>query len=621
MSVVAKWKWFLLAVIVVAGLAALRRAVRGTDILDLRAADVPLRPVVLENGNLTDRFPESFSLQVAVLLTRDEGAFGVVHAFREMGIPFFVTHDLHRAVQHHLVLICPWVDSKTFTEEQAQTLTRFVESGGVVYADDVFWGALKPLFGFHNFVALRTRHWVSFGSSQSPLFKYLKRPDERRVRLGSSRTDSIFTTNGYESDGTPEVVARFEDGSAALLAKTVGRGKAYLSGVQLEDTVLRGQINRNSAGESAYVNTFDPGADVWMLILRAWYEDSSPDAIRLATIPNGQRSVLMLSHDVDWDYSVPATLEFAAMEKRHHDSATYFMQTKYVSDANSRAFFYGHNLDDLRQLRAEGFDLGSHSVIHSRQFDSFPLGTGQETYVTYRPHALSPQTAQGGTVLGEVRVSKELLDGEIAGQHTIFFRSGHLKFPSALPDALERCGYEFDSSFTAPDVRTNFPYVLMRDRGFEQESAIYEFPITIEDEASPLAGRTAGTLDVIAANADQGAPSVILIHTNDPDTKIAAEATILDRLPADIAVSNLTSFARFWRARDRLDWRVEPSHNPSECILRLKSNEQVNGLTFEFNREIARVDGEAVQRGAHQIVLPDLTAGQTHTLHVRYRLW
>jgi hypothetical protein len=203
----------------------LRRAVRGTDILDLKIADTPLRPIDPQENTLTEQFPELFPLQVAVLVTKDgTGEFGVVHALKEMGIPFFITHDFQQAIRHHLILISPWIDSSSFTEQQAQVLERFVQSGGVVYAHNVFWGVLKPLFGFHDFVASRRRHWVTFAGGQTPIFKYLDRPEERHVRLGSLKEEAIFTTNGYESDGTSEVLARFDDGSAALLAKAVGQG-------------------------------------------------------------------------------------------------------------------------------------------------------------------------------------------------------------------------------------------------------------------------------------------------------------------------------------------------------------------------------------------------------------
>ncbi len=620
---IIKWSLALLAIACLVVLIFVYRSRRTRDevFTDLRATQVPLQSVVKRPLNFTEEFPESFPLQVAVLLTRDdEGGLGFVHAFREMGIPFFVTRDLAQALRHSVLFIYPEVDANTFTKDQAQKLTQFVQRGGTVFAQDVFWGVLKPLFGFRTYQPGGFRHWVTFEAAGDPLLKYLDRPEEKRVRLADENVHLLFTTNGYTSDGTSRVLARFEDGSAALLRRSLGQGTAILTGVGFDDVILRSQCNRHFRAPRVYVNAFEPGGDVWMLILRAWYENSSGDAVRLVTVPKGQRSVIILSHDIDWEHSVPKALAFAEMEERHHLSSTFFMQTKYVSDANSAPFFNGSNLRVLRELTAKGFDVESHTVIHSRDFNKFPYGTGEETYSNYRPRAVSTGEATGGSVLGEVRVSKELLDGEIPGHRTIFFRAGHLRFPATLAEALVRCGYEFDSSFTAPDVLSNFPFVLTFDRDFEHESPIYEFPVTIEDEENPpLAGRIGKALEVIQANADNGAVSVVLIHTNDPESKVPAEESLLNGLPPGMGVSNMASFARFWRARDRLNWSVLEAGSPGEIILKAQSQEPVSGLTFEFSRNIASVDGGAeLEPDHHHLVLPDLQPGKDVSFRVRY---
>jgi hypothetical protein len=547
------------------------------------------------------------------------GGMGFTHAFREMGIPFFVTRDLTEALRHPLLFIYPEVDGNTFTLVQARDLTQFVERGGTIFAQNVFWGVFKPLFGFRSFQPARYRHWVTFESEADPLLKYLDRPEEKRVRLADEHVNLLFTTTGYTSDGTSTVLARFEDGSAALLRRSLGKGTVYLIGVGFDDVIMRSQTNRHFQAPRAYVNAFEPGGDVWMLLLRAWYEYSSEDAVRLATVPNGQRSVVMLSHDIDWEYSVTNARMFAEMEQRHHVSSTFFMQTKYVSDVNSKAFFYGPNLDVLRDLAARGFEVESHTVIHSRAFNKFPYGTEQENYATYRPHNVGFEQAVGGTVMGEVRVTKELLDGAIPGHRTIFFRAGHLRFPPTLAEALVRCGYEFDSSFTAPDVMSNFPYALTFDRDFEDESPIYEFPVTIEDEESPPLGERIGkALDVILANADNGAANVVLIHTDNAKMKLMAEEALLNQLPRNIAVTDMLSFARFWRARDRLKWSVHPGHSPQEITLKVSSEESVGGLTFEFAREIASVEGSAqILDDRHRLLLPAIQPGKVVTLQVR----
>ncbi len=570
------------------------------------------------------QFPESFPLQVAVLWTNPgpdpESPIPIIHSLKEMGIPFFMTRDLRQALGHRLVILYPSVDSHTFTQLQADQLTTFVRQGGYIFAQNVFWGGLQNLFGFRSFAPLRTRHHLTFSGTKDPITKYLNRPEERETQLGSDRFPEVIWSNGYVPDAGAEVLAHFDDGSAAVLTNSVGKGKAYLLGVSLLDVVLRNQNNRDYEAQRHYVNAFEPGADVWLLVLRAWYEAYGQDWVRLATIPGGQRSALLLSHDVDWENSFAPGLDFARIEKANQANSTFFIQTKYVDDANSKAFFFTPQLDILRQLKAGGSTVGSHSIIHSRGFNKFELGSGHETYPSYQPRGLGFDTASGATVFGEVRVSKELLDGEIPAQDTIFFRAGHLRVPVSLPEALERSGYQFDSSFTADDVLSNFPYALPRNLGFEEDSEIYEFPVTIEDEESPgFAKRVPQALQVILANAENGAVSVVLIHSNESTLKAAAEQDLLRQLPPDIIKTDMLTFAKFWRTRDRLLWSLTATSIPTEAVLQVKSEESVGGLTFEFQRPIATVTGGAAMFPDNRhLVLPELSPGHIASFHINY---
>ena len=586
---------------------------------DLRAAEVPLHGLVHRSVDPTIAFPESFPLQVAVYWSKGDNILGLLHSLHEMGIPFFVTRDLDHALQHRLVIIYPNVDGQTFTESQVRELSQYVETGGNLFAVNVFAGALRDLFGFSHFEPSRRRYRVDFEPGSDAIVRYLNRPEEQEVQLGDAKYGDIFWTNGYTPDAKANVLARFEDGTAALVQKTFGKGSTYLCGVSLLDVVLRNQIDRDFDAQRRYVNAFEPGGDVWMLLLRALYESSEPGAIRLATIPSGQRSVLLLSHDVDWENSFAPALDFARMEKDHHASSTFFIQTKYVSDYNSRAFFFGADLDDLQKLFALGFSIGSHSVIHSRGFNHFKLGRGTETFAAYRPHGTGFDTASGATVFGEVVVSKQLLDGELTGQKTAFFRAGHLRVPTTLPEALQRSGYQFDSSFTADDVLSNFPYALPLDLGFVEDSGLYEFPVTFEDEESPpLPQRIDSALEVIRANAENGAINVILIHSNEAHIKLHAEEALLTRLPSDVAATDMLSFARFWRARDHLQWNVK-THGSEGAFLEFHAEEPINGLTVEFRRPVASADGGSVLLpDHHRVILPPMKAGDELSIQIHY---
>jgi hypothetical protein len=606
--------------------------------ISLHVADRP-RPLQKDFAQL---FPERAPSQVAILLTKpDQGAESPVRCLKAMGIPFFVTRDLRVALRHKLLLLYPDVDGTTFDAAQAHAITDFVAHGGVIFAQDISWGGFKPLFGFEDVFPLRTRHKIVFDTTTGktvrphtdrdstepdstkpdttkpdaadPVLRYLNRAEEKEVPLGAPAIREVIWTNGYKAAAGTQILGRFEDGSAAVLRHDVGHGHTYLIGLTLNDVVLRNQQNRDYEAQRIYANGFEPGTDVWLLLLRAWYETYSDTSIRLGTIPQGKRSVLMLSHDVDWENSFRPMLAFADFEKSAGTSSTFFVQTKYLDDVNSHAFFFGEALDILRELMTGKSDIGSHTVIHSKLFNKVPLGSGEEQYPSYQARATRDNAAQDATTLGEVCVSKSLLDGELRGHHTIFFRAAHLRVPPYLPEALVRCGYEFDSSFTAGDVLSNFPYELDYDLGMTEPTTIFEFPVTFEDEQlPPLVERIPSMLAVIEANAENGAPSVILIHSNNAKEKLEAERELLARLPNDVLVENMTEYARFWKARNQVRWFPRSIAGGEQ--IEINVDLPIAGLTLVSLRRIQNASGMPEIRWTdHEVILPDL-AGKSRVL-------
>jgi hypothetical protein len=65
----------------------------------------------------------------------------------------------------------------------------------------------------------------------------------------------------------------------------------------------------------------------------------------------------------------------------------------------------------VRRLLSDGDSIGSHSIIHSRGFNKFGLGSGGEEFPVYHPLGTGFDTATGATVFGEVRVSKLIFSG------------------------------------------------------------------------------------------------------------------------------------------------------------------------------------------------------------------
>src|SRR5581483_1675313 len=121
-------------------------------------ATVHNEPTIDSTASYPERFPE----QVAVLLLRGNSGLVPARALKIMGIPFFCTRDVQIALSHNLVLIYPDIDGNDLSEANAGKIAQFVSRGGTVFAENVFLGPLKQVFGFRDYKALRTRHRLRF---------------------------------------------------------------------------------------------------------------------------------------------------------------------------------------------------------------------------------------------------------------------------------------------------------------------------------------------------------------------------------------------------------------------------------------------------------------------------
>lgn len=424
--------------------------------------------------------------------------------------------------------------------------------------------------------------------------RYINRPEEREIHFGDPQgPQALGWTTEYGSI-TGTVLARFQNGSPALIRNYYGRGAAYCVGVSFADATLRWELGQSSDSEERWVNLFAPSADVFRLILRGLYETSAHPFVLIHTIPDGRESALILSHDVDARESFKNSLVFAALEQKYRAASTFFVTTKYFTDSTDTGYYDSGNIAPLRQLRAMGFDIGSHSVSHLATFFRFPLGDPAVTFKSYRPRSAA-------TVFGEVKVSKELLDRDISGQHTLSFRAGGLSHPRHLIGALEDSGFQIDSTRAAGTTLTNFAYRPLREVQLGAErSGMVEIPVTLDDSRSYL---TAATLDrvsaswagIVAANAENNAVTCLLIHPTDTTYKLEAEDRLLRYCRTrPIWISDVTRFGLFAKARAAV--RVTIERAGGELILRLNRERAAlpSGLTLAVETE-ASVSRVSVQ--------------------------
>jgi hypothetical protein len=124
---------------------------------------------------------------------------------------------------------------------------------------------------------------------------------------------------------------------------------------------------------------------------------------------------------------------------------------------------------------------------------------------------------------------------------------------------LEESGYLYNSTYSANDVLTAFPFLALKERNLGSiESSVFEFPVTLDDSLGFLTSDTIDKavdlwLEVIHANKNNEAITVLLIHpsdTRDKTFKLEAQESVMNKI-IDIGgwMGVLTTYGNFWRDR------------------------------------------------------------------------
>jgi hypothetical protein len=489
---------------------------------------------------------------------------GLSQALDIMGIPYKKTEDVNEAIQFKIIYTSSYIGIGTLTPLEKKSITDYISSGGVIVSTNVSDTDLYTLFGITGEVKLNTRYSLIWQINVvEPTLKYIDDPKEETVSLGSKTYSGIIYTRGY-STGLGTILAKFDDGSSAIVRSDFGKGKAYLLGFSYTDIILRNQTNLDYKAERSYMNDFEPTTDTFMLFLRGIHEGCMQYALWKHTSPYSSKASLIITHDVDSQSSMDLMASFADMEAKYGVSSTYNISTHYIEDFVDNDF-YTPNISKINYISGKGHSVGSHGVGHFPDWDDetlIPMGNSGNTKTEYKPH-YDGQTTTGATVFGELEVSKQLLENDL-GVIVKTFRSGHLLWNDNQIRALETLGYQFDSSFSANTVLTNFPYLCQYDRSLAGGmSEIYELPLTISDSNmtdSNNADTVSVWLDVLIRNARNNALTILLIHPNRTH-KILAEESFLNQLPSSIETLDMDSFGTFWKARNSFGYNSAIENN------------------------------------------------------------
>jgi hypothetical protein len=260
--------------------------------------------------------------------------------------------------------------------------------------------------------------------------------------------------------------------------------------------------------------------------------------------------------------------------------------------------------------------VAGNSVSHSPSFAGLGLGSGKEAFPSYTPTVVSKTLTKDATLLGELRIPRQLLAPAVTPE-VLSFRAPYLLTSRNLAPALDATGYRYDSSTTQGWVQGAFPFHPPRldGKGFAD---VVSFPIAVEDEAAPrFDQRLEAARQTIAANGANGAPSVILVHPNDVDWKKTAYVDLLASLPSTTWIGTLRDLGAFWREREALTLVTAEStvckggRRFSVTSPMTTSTQALDVADPALVRAVFADGTGAVVSPQHKLVLPPLAKGTT----------
>ena len=522
---------------------------------------------------------------MAVLITDENSNWlGVAHGFKTIGIPFILTTDVERALTHDAVFVYPMISGRTMAPKDLRALGQYPQKGGTLIATNVLGGGLNEIFGFEEVRETKEYAFVDF-DLQTNEGQKLQAIGQHKIKIGSET--KIASNPGSNAYLLPlqAPIAVYENGQAAITKREFtndqgANGVAYAIGLDLGQLLLKGHNFREDDIAYAYANHYQPTLDALLNFMAEIYRSADDNGgVTLGTVPDGKRLSVMMTHDVDYKHSVRNAIDYAKMEAKYGVRSTYFIQTKYIRDYNDVPFLDEVGTAALRALSAMDVEIASHSVSHSLQFHEFPVGTGKEALPEYRPNVRNSKRTSKASLMGELRVSKFILEN-LSGQEVRSFRPGYLRIPPKLPEVLDWSNYDYSSSVTANKSLTHLPFQLMESRFYENESRIFEFPITIEDELPPRMGdRLPEAIAVAEQLAQYGGTMVTLSHPDILGHKFEFAEGFIQAVQPYAWFGTLSEFGDWWMARDQIGIDIIEDGNVKE--LRVSCPLSIEGLTLK----------------------------------------
>ena len=477
------------------------------------------------------------------------------------GLPANITSDFNECLDYGVILFGNIVYENALTSNQVEDLINYVSNGGCIIFPGLTDPNLFELAGINESKVNSNRRFFSFKSSISdPELRWIDESYEREIKLGGYQYASIFPTVGYKVTSA-EVFALYRGANqAAIIKHKYGDGLVYSFGVEWRDVIIRNLLDRDYQANRIYSNAFEASSDVFMLMIRGIFARAVQNSIWLSPAPYDSKAVFIITHDVCSHTAHIFSNDFAQMEFDRGIVATFNITThQFIDDINGDN--YSSHIPQMKLLIHKGHDIGSHSYGHFPDFASeeiFPVGEPLKSVTAYSPSfSIEEGRTIGGTVYGELGVSKQLLENDL--NITVkAHRSGHLVVNPAQYDVLDELNYKYSSSYTSPDVLTAFPFFTHAGRAMNgRQLPLVEIPLTISDvfgnHGAPIdefnwVDKAILWLDILERYANNNSMTTLLVHPN-RKYKLDAMNYVLDNMSDDIYPMGLANYAEFWKAK------------------------------------------------------------------------
>lgn len=530
--------------------------------------------------NLTSwtAYSSGSSSRLAILLTDTTASWlGLAHGFKSIGIPFIITTDYRRALQSKVVMVYPIVSGASLSPDALQALANFPRNGGTLIGSQVL-GALNEIFGFDEPVPSKQHFEIVVGKDSSNLLTKEFR-DDKETHISIGNKEKFKETIGTYSYSKPRLapVATYEDKSAAITQRFYENGNAYALGFDLGYLILKGHNIRHEDYNRSPANSFEPTLDVLLRLIKNIYIASSRDAAYICTVPYNKDLSVCITHNINFNKALAQAPEFAKKEKEAGIRSSYFIQTKYIRDRHDGILFSNDDINKLKQIAGTGMDIQSNTVSGSPLFDQFDQGTGDEVYPDYHPYVMAFNKTYHGTIFGEMRVSRYLLDHFIPGNNTSAFRSTYSYVPFTYPQSLAASGYRFSSSVPANLALTHLPFQMNFNREYDSEIEAFEFPVTDDDELPPFdLSRKNSAIKLAKKIATYGGCFIGQVHPNEIGWQIEKDFV---KAVKDIAwIGTFRDFGLWWAARNEVT--IDISSVGGSRVVNISVPKRMEGLAI-----------------------------------------